>query len=40
MAGMGRCAERNEALHFRHARFEMSVRHPSRDEVETDIVSR
>lgn len=36
MSWVGRYLEGNEELGFRHARFEMPVRHPSRDEVEIE----
>lgn len=36
MAGVGRCEQVNEDLGFRHARFEVSIRHPSTDEVENE----
>lgn len=34
MAGVRRYAEVYEELGFRHGRFKMSIRHPSRDEAE------
>lgn len=34
LAGVGRYAEANEELSFRHGRLKMSIRHPSRDEAE------
>lgn len=36
MPGVGERAEGNEELGFRHARLEMPMRHPSRDEVEIE----
>lgn len=36
MAGVGRYAEGNEELGFRHASLEMPKRHPSGDEVEIE----
>lgn len=36
MAGVGRYAEGDEELDFRHARFGVPIRHPSREKVETE----
>lgn len=36
MTEVGRYAEGNEELGFGHAKFEMTVSHPSRDEIKIE----